>query len=179
MQNEFLGLMYKITLLWQEENQWLYQTITSNEVTKNSRIIRIGREPSLCDIVIKDTTKTVSPLHAGICFDLTTNTFYLNNLTQNFSQPNPILVDGKKIIVQKAPLRIGSQIFLGKKLLKVKTIKVKKQLPPVTINPSIYGIKCQCGNILPYSYLELFCPFCGRTIQSGQIQILKSSSKLQ
>ena len=166
-------------MLWQEETKWLNQTITSNQVTKIPSIIRIGREPSLCDIVIKDTKKTVSRLHAEIYFDLTTNTFYLNNLTKNFSQPNPIFVDGKKIIVQKAPLRIGSQIFLGKKLLKVKTIKVKTKLPPITINSPVYGIKCQCGNILPYSYLELFCPLCGRTIQSGQIQVLKSSSKLK
>ena len=171
--------MYKITLLWQEDTQWLSQTINSNQVTKIPGIIRIGREPSLCDIVIKDTTKTVSRLHAEICFDSTTNTFYLNNLTKNFSKPNPIVVDGQKIIDRKAPLRIGSQMFLGQKLLKVKTIKVKRKLPPITINSPIYGIKCICGKILPYSYLEIFCPLCGRTIQSGQIQVLKSSSKLE
>ncbi|MGB3511727.1 MAG: FHA domain-containing protein [Microcoleaceae cyanobacterium] len=164
--------MYKITLLWQEESQYLHQTITSNQVSKIPGIIRVGREPNLCDLVIKDRTKTVSRLHAEICFDSTTNTFYLNNLTKNFSQPHPIVVDGQKIIHQKAPIRIGSQIFLGKKLLKVKSIKVKTKQPPVNRNSPVYGIKCICGNILPYSYLELFCPLCGRTIQSGQTQVL-------
>ena len=171
--------MYKITLLWQEETQARYQTITSNQVTKIPGIIRVGREPNLCDLVIKDTTKTVSRLHAEICFDSTTNTFYLNNLTKSFSRPNSIVVDGQKIIDRTAPLRIGSQIFLGKKLLKVKTINFQTTAATPTINSPIYGIKCICGNILTYSYLELFCPLCGRTVQSAQTEVLKSSSKLK
>ncbi|MCX7592936.1 MAG: FHA domain-containing protein [Fischerella sp.] len=58
--------MHKITFEWMEGNQIRSRTISSDEQTIVANKIRIGRDSSLCDVVVGDPTNQVSRLHAEI-----------------------------------------------------------------------------------------------------------------
>ena len=167
--------MYKLTLEWMEGNRSRSQTFTSTSHTKQRGTIRIGRDRDQCDLVLSENERSLSRLHVEIFIKENTNQFWVRNLTQEQLPPkrNPVIVDGQKILEEEAPLKVDSQIQLGKIVLKIRAIE---QQQPEINQPSaqpVYGIKCPTGHVLPHDYLGLFCPHCGKGIQSGESQVLR------
>lgn len=167
--------MYKLTLEWMEGNQGRSQTFTSTQATKHQGTIRIGRAREQCDLVLSETESSLSRLHVEIFLNTSTNNFWVRNLTKDRppAKRNPVIVDGQKILDGKVELKVGSQIQLGKIALKISAIEQIQSEINQASHPPVYGIKCPSGHILPYDYLGLFCPHCGKGIQSGESQVLK------
>ncbi len=117
--------MHKITLEWQEENQNMSRTISSEHQTKTPGVIRIGRDPLQCDVIIQDSTNRVSRLHAEIFFNLNENSFYIRNATLNQGQPNVILVNDKPVIEEEI-LSISNKIKLRDFPINIGNIEVEK-----------------------------------------------------
>ena len=107
--------MHKIALEWVEEGRNRSQAFSFSKPNEPS--IRIGRDESQCDVIIKDPAKTVSGLHIEIFFDVAKKTFYLRNLTKNRDRPNPALVNGQKIVAEDVALSRCTTIQLGKMTL--------------------------------------------------------------
>jgi tetratricopeptide (TPR) repeat protein len=115
---------YELTLEWTQNNQTFTRIISPNQATKVPNVIRIGRDPTLCDVVIEDNDCKISRLHIEIFFNQTINAFYLRNATINQPQENIVLVDGELIRDQEVPLGINSVIQLRALLLRVINISV-------------------------------------------------------
>lgn len=170
------AIMYKLTLEWMEGGRERSQTFTSVQTTKCPGAIRIGRSKEHCDLVLSETESSLSRLHAEIFLNTNTNNFWVRNLTRDrpAAKRNPIIVDSEKILDKEASIKIGSQIQLGKIVLKIGAIEQieSEQIDRVSGQP-VYGVKCPSGHILPYNYLGLFCPHCGKAMQSGESEVLK------
>ncbi|MUG98476.1 FHA domain-containing protein [Scytonema sp. UIC 10036] len=121
--------MYQITFKWTDGTQNLSQTIASEQPTKVPGVIRIGRDPQQCDVVIQDSANRISRLHAEIFFNSHSNTFYLRNTTWNQEQPNVVLVDEKLVVEEEAPLQSGSVIRLRE--IPVTVVKLEVDRPPL------------------------------------------------
>lgn len=170
--------MYKLTLEWREGNQGRSQTFTSATPTKHRGTIRIGRDRKQCDLVLSETESSLSRLHVEIFFNTSTQSFWVRNLTKDRlpAKRNPVIVDNQKILDGEVEIKVGSQIQLGK--LAFKIIAIEQQQPELdrASDLPVYGINCPSGHVLPYDYLGLFCPHCGKGIQSGESQVLREKS---
>lgn len=162
--------MQQLTLEWAAANQNLSQTVSLDQSTKTTGVIRVGRDATLCDVVLKhpdpSIEKTVSGLHVEIFLNPATNSFYLRNLTRDRQppkQPNPVVVDGQKVITEEVPLRAGSQIRLGRMALTVKAIDSPQAAPQLPQTPQYVKV---CANSktphhYPLSYNNFNCEICG------------------
>ena len=172
------GTMNQLTLEWTEVDQIRTQTVLEGQPSKNPGTVRIGRDQGQCDLVLTDPT--VSGLHAELFFNPQLQEFRVRNLRES----NPPVVDGQLLKQgEEAPLRAGSQIYLGQMELKVVSVSLAAAsfpatvlLPPLekavapqsSIAPLEYGLKCsRCGRISPYSQLELGCPWCGISLAAA------------
>ena len=108
--------MNKLTLEWAEAGQFKTQAISDQQLSKNPATVRIGRDASLCDVVLSDFT--VSPLHAEIFFDPQQQCFYLRNLRDT----NPPIVNGLLVPQGQVMLDEGTTIQLGAVELRVRSI---------------------------------------------------------
>ncbi|PSB56299.1 serine/threonine protein kinase, partial [filamentous cyanobacterium CCP1] len=81
-------LIHEMTLQWVEGGQAHSQVIYPNQPSCHLGSIRIGRDPTRCDIVLSDIT--VSGLHVEIFFNAQDRSFYVRNLRET----NPPLVNG-------------------------------------------------------------------------------------
>jgi len=151
--------MYKFTLEWIENGRQRSQTLSSTDITKEPGEIRIGRDKDKCDVILPEQEATVSRLHAAIFYDSQNNQLLLKNLTANKPQPNPIIVDSKKIIRETTILVLGSVINIGK-------IRITVTQLELTVEKALYGVKCLNGHIIPYDYVGDFCPHCGYGLQA-------------
>jgi len=187
--------MHELTLRWIENGQIRTETLHHQQPSKNPGTIRIGRDPSKCDIVLHDPT--VSGLHIEIFFNPQQHSFVLRNLRET----NPPLVNGQSIGQGEVVLSQGSLIHLGQLPLTIAAISlveigvpatlviapppIKQPLapqplqgssqPPVPTNPT-YGLQCpnrKCGKTSPYSRLDLGCPWCGTSLAAA-VSILVS-----
>lgn len=159
--------MQQLILEWAIANQNLSQTVSLDQSTKTPGVIRIGRDATLCDVVLHhpdpSIEKTVSGLHIEIFLNSTTNSFYLRNLTRDRQppkQPNPVVVDGHKVITEEVPLRTGSQIRLGRMALTVKAI----ESPQASPQPPQYMRVCansKTPHYYPLTYNKFNCEACG------------------
>jgi len=162
--------MQQLTLEWAIANQNLSQTLLLDQSTKTPGVIRVGRDASRCDVILNhpdpSIEKTVSGLHIEIFFNPTTNTFYLRNLTRDRQppkQPNPVVVDGQKVITEEVPLRVGSQIRLGRMTLTVRAIELPQVAAQVPGRPQYMKV---CANsktphYYPLTYDKFNCEACG------------------
>ncbi|WAL59367.1 FHA domain-containing protein [Thermocoleostomius sinensis] len=170
--------MQQLTLEWAAADQHLSQTVSLQQSTKNPGTIRVGRDATMCDVVIKhpDPTieKTVSGLHIEIFFNPEHHQFYLRNLTRDRQppkRPNPVVVDGQKVVMEEVPLHVGSQIRLGRMALQVKSIDTQ----PVPVEPPAVPIYQRvCGNprtphYHPLTYDKLNCDICGYVMQGATL----------
>lgn len=107
-----------IILEWQEHQRTHRRQL---EIRDPSQVIRLGRDPSLCDVVFTDPT--VSGLQAEIASD--GQGVYLRCLRET----NPPWVDGRRMGKTPVPLRKGSVVRLGRTQIKVVAAEVG---PPAT-----------------------------------------------
>ena len=155
--------MHRLALEWLEDGRNRSQAFSFD--SSASRPIRIGRDASQCDVILKDSTKTVSGLHVEIYVNSQNHTFYLRNLTKSRDKPNPAWVDGQKIIQQEIPLKPGSTIQLGKMSLKV-------NIEPASVRKPVYGLKRHvCGNVSPQADLSLVCRWCGTSLTAAETAV--------
>ncbi|MEG4590045.1 FHA domain-containing protein, partial [Microcoleus sp. MOSTC5] len=108
--------MNQLTFEWAEAGQLRIEAISDQQPSKNPGTVRIGRDASLCDIVLSDFT--VSPLHAEFFFDPQQQCFYLRNLRAT----NPPVVNGLLVPQGQVMLDEGTTIQLGAVELRVQSI---------------------------------------------------------
>lgn len=162
--------MHKIVLEWVEEGRNRSQTFSFDR--PNEPPIRIGRDESQCDVIIKDPSKTVSGLHVEIFFDVAKHTFYLRNVTKNREKPNPARVNGLKVVAEDVALKYRSTIQLGKVML---TANVTSDAPE---DAPVHGLKCHvCGHISPQASLSLVCQWCGTSLASAPTAVYFPNEK--
>ena len=152
--------MHKITLEWVEEGRNRSQTFSFDK--PNEPPIRIGRDESQCDVIVKDPAKTISGLHVEIFFDVARRNFYLRNLTKNREKPNPAWVNGQKVVGEDVVLSRRAMIQLGKITL---TANVTSDVPE---DAPVNGLKCHvCNHVSPQASLSLVCQWCGTSLASA------------
>jgi pSer/pThr/pTyr-binding forkhead associated (FHA) protein len=163
--------MYQITLEWSDNDRIRTKTLTADDYTHISQTIIIGRGgEDVCDVVLKHQNpqilNTVSNVHLALFYDPNRNCFFAKNLTQNRQPPkipNPVIINGKKVITEVVKIEQGTQIKLGKLLLKVKVLDIKK-------SNNQFVVKCSNPNhphIIDRQYESLNCPICGYIVFTG------------
>lgn len=152
--------MHKLALEWVEEGRNRSQSFSFDK--PNEPPIRIGRDESQCDVILKDSSKTVSGLHVEIFFDVKKHTFYLRNLTRKRDKPNPAWVNGQKVVTDEVPLKHRATIQLGKVTIKTNVTSDAPEDAPMN------GLKCHvCGHVSPQASLSLVCQWCGTSLASA------------
>ncbi|MDQ2100264.1 MAG: FHA domain-containing protein [Tychonema bourrellyi B0820] len=167
----------QLTLEWTEAGVRQNQTIQNGQPSKNQGTVRIGRDPSKCDIILSHPT--VSGLHIEIFFNQESQEFEVRNLR---GESNPPLVDGKILVQGEAKLRCGSRLYLGELQLDVVWVSVTEvEIPHKVLvveektlgyssptGPSRYGLQCpKCLRISPYAQLSAGCPWCGTSLAAA------------
>jgi hypothetical protein len=180
--------MHEITLEWQEAGQIRQETIHDQQPGQYSGTVRIGRDPTRCDIILSDPT--VSGLHVEIGFNPSTQSFVLRNLRYS----NPPVVDDRQIVTGEVPLNQGCIIYLGQLELKVvkvclhpysspipQTIILPPHSPSVTHQaiPDVatYGLECpHCHRISPYEQIDWGCQWCGTSLSAAASVLISPSN---
>lgn len=103
--------MSVIVLEWQENGRTHRRQMSLSTPTS---VIRLGRDPNVCDIVFTDPT--VSGLQAEIASD--GQGVFLRCLRES----NPPWVDGQRLGAMPVPLQTGSVIRLGRTVVKVVSV---------------------------------------------------------
>jgi len=163
--------MYQITLQWSEGDRTLTRTITAEDHTHTPQKIIIGRgSEDVCDLVLKHQNpqilNTVSNVHLELFYEQNQNCFFAKNLTQNRQPPklpNPVLINGQKVITEVVKIEQGTKIKLGKILLTVKVLELKKP-------NNQFVVKCSNPNhshIVDPQFEGLNCPICGYIVFTG------------
>lgn len=162
--------MNPLTLQWDEGSR-------PRQVMLNwdpSRQYTLGRSAG-CDVVLVDPDKNVSGIHGGIeCRD---GGYVLVNLTRDRvspQRPNPIWVNGIKVIEQEIPLKTQTQIQMGKLVLTVDVNPVGIKSDHPLVPPSLGSLRVKCSraedpHLLALSYIGQNCPFCGQIVVSSTV----------
>ncbi|MGB7416710.1 MAG: FHA domain-containing protein, partial [Thermosynechococcaceae cyanobacterium] len=98
--------MTQLTLQWHEGNQLKTQVIGEQYPSRQPGIVKLGRDPARCDIVLSD--RSVSGLHVEIFWQQ--NHFYLRNLRAS----NPPQVNQAPVVQGEVPLHQNTKICLGR-----------------------------------------------------------------
>ena len=130
--------VHELTLEWYEAGLLHNRLINPQQTTRYPGTVRIGRDPTRCDIVLSDIT--VSGLHVEIFFNPDDQHFYVRNLRET----NPPIIDGRSLPQGERVLNQDSCLRLGQMELKVIAISVKEY-------PSGYGHAGQKPSIPPNS----------------------------
>ncbi|WP_448380748.1 PrsW family glutamic-type intramembrane protease [Gloeomargarita sp.] len=112
-----------IVLEWQENQRTHRRQL---QIRDPSQVIRLGRDPSLCDVVFTDPT--VSGLQAEIASD--GQGVYLRCLRET----NPPWVDGKRMGATPVPLRPGSVVRLGRTEVRVVSVGVADEVTDLSLS---------------------------------------------
>ncbi|MGB5961439.1 MAG: FHA domain-containing protein [Coleofasciculaceae cyanobacterium] len=171
--------MNEITIEWQEAGQIRQETIRDNQPSKYPGMIRLGRDPLQCDIVLNDPT--VSGLHVEIFFNNQYQSFALHNLRDT----NPPVVDGREIKYGEAFLSTGSSIYLGQLAIVVAVVSLHQSYQPIPPTQLVapqsvaalasYGLQCpNCGKISPYERLDWGCQWCGTSLAAAASIVMSS-----
>ncbi|RUT01881.1 hypothetical protein DSM106972_065040 [Dulcicalothrix desertica PCC 7102] len=132
--------MYEITFGWQIQGKRLSQSL-SFDSTKAPGIIKIGRDPNQCDVLVVDANNHVSRLHAEIIFNSDSGIFYLQNATLHKPQPNTVFLNSD-IVTEKVEIHNGDIIVLRDVPITVESMRVqiKNQIQaPVAANINQYN----------------------------------------
>ena len=106
--------MNEIIISWQEKDLTKTKTIRELQPSKNPGTVRLGREPSNCDIIFDDPS--ISRVHVEIFYNNQYDKFYLRNLKSN----NPPIVDNELVVKPaEVVLNNNSVICLGQTKIKV------------------------------------------------------------
>ncbi|BAZ06405.1 FHA domain-containing protein [Calothrix sp. NIES-3974] len=175
--------MNALTLQWHDAGQERTQTIYENQPSKNYGTVRIGRDPSRCDIVL--TNPTVSGLHVEIFFSHQYQQFMIRNLRSQ----NPPLVNGQRLVQGELPIHQGSTFLLGDASIHVFAVSITSSNSiPATIlaipepgqnqnhqhsHPALqsqgtYGLECpKCHRVSSIEHLQVGCPWCGTSLAAA------------
>ncbi len=110
----------ELTLSWVEAGEPKKQVIREGQLSKTPGTFRLGRNPSLCDLVLSDAT--VSGLHAEIFVQPQQDSFFIRSLRES----NPLIVNGQSLPVGELPLNKGSTFRLGQVDFQVTEISLKQ-----------------------------------------------------
>jgi serine/threonine-protein kinase len=113
-------LVHELTLEWYDAGLPHSRVIQPHQSTRHLGAVRIGRDPTRCDVVLSDIT--VSGLHVEIFFNPDDQHFYVRNLRTT----NPPVVDGRTLPQGERVLNQESRLQLGQVELKVTTIVVRE-----------------------------------------------------
>lgn len=113
-------LIHELTLEWYDAGLLHRRDIQPQQSTRYPGAVRIGRDPSRCDIVLSDIT--VSGLHVEIFFNSDDQHFYVRNLRET----NPPVIDGRSLPQGERVLNQDSRLQLGQVELNVTAISVKE-----------------------------------------------------
>ncbi len=185
--------MHELTLKWIEAGEIRTQTLWDKQPSKNPGTVRIGRDPTRCDIVLLHPT--VSGLHVEIFYDAQKSHFYLRNLRPT----NPSQVDGQLLAQGEIILTQGSILYLGQ--VKLKVIAIDPRFP-MTVDLSAteddsessnsqplrrrvprkplptYGLRCShCQKVSHYKLLDFGCPWCGTSLESARSVLMSIQGK--
>ena len=106
--------MNEIIISWQEKDLTKIKTIRELQPSKNPGTVRLGREPSNCDIIFDDPS--ISRVHVEIFYNNQYDKFYLRNLKSN----NPPIVDNELVVKPaEVVLNNNSVICLGQTKIQV------------------------------------------------------------
>lgn len=179
--------MYQFTLKWIESDQLCSKTFSATEAEQRSAVFTIGRDEQQCDIVVSDSTNTVSRLHAEIFLKPERQKLYLRNATGERAQPNFVMVDRQKVVIQDIALKAGSEIQLGKLLITVAALEISQPRANQSQNEQSqnnrplqhqeYGLQCINGHQVSYDHVRLFCPYCGTALQAVNTVIVDRTNK--
>lgn len=123
--------MTELTLQWIEDGRSRSETIHEQTPSQNPGIVRLGRDPSRCDIVLSDGS--VSGLHVEIFYDVSRNGFYLRSLRDS----NPPIVNGQSLPSGEVLLGPTNTIQLGRLQLTAKsTIPPTDVVSPASPSPA-------------------------------------------
>jgi pSer/pThr/pTyr-binding forkhead associated (FHA) protein len=122
---------WELTFRWNELGKEIEKHISSQQVTKNKDSIVIGRDSSLCDVVLND--RTVSSVNIEIIFNSQHQKFFVKKLKAT----NPPFVDNKELSGEELILYQGSIIKLGD--LDLKVVSISPDYPSPTIMPSVFS----------------------------------------
>lgn len=167
--------MYSLKFEWVDQERTYTQTISDTDKTLFHHKIIIGRgNAQECDVTIQHsnilTLKTVSKKHLEIFYNADNRTFWAKNLTATYKppkKPNPIVIDGKKIVTEVAPIEEHSEIKLGKVTITV----TKMGIADKGNSEKQYIVKCSGPeqHSLDLKYQGLNCPYCGYIVLTGTI----------
>jgi hypothetical protein len=185
--------MNELTLEWTEANQIRSETLNDRQQTKYPGVVRLGRDPSRCDIVLSHPT--VSGLHVEIDFDPQHPGFCLRNLRDT----NPPIVNGQYLTQGQVVLRQGIIIVLGQIEVKVTAVALDGSIPPTQLFPPpvpevtpdysarirraeyevteqpAYGLQCpQCQRIVAFDRPDLGCPWCGTSLAAAGSVVIEA-----
>ncbi|PSB39616.1 FHA domain-containing protein [filamentous cyanobacterium Phorm 46] len=171
----------QLNLTWTEAGVRQTQTIQNGQPTKNPGTVRLGRDPTKCDVVFSHSS--VSGLHVEIFFNQELQEYVVRNLRES----NPPLVDGKILASGEATLTSGSRIHLGQVQIDVVSVSATAVPIPQTVllsapvvqssspptGPSSYGLQCpKCSRVSPYAQLSAGCPWCGTSLAAAVSVVL-------
>lgn len=181
--NSLIRTMNALTLQWHDAGQEQSQTVYENQPSKNYGTVRIGRDPSRCDIVL--TNPTVSGLHIEIFF----NHQYQQFMIRNLRSQNPPLVNGQRLVQGELPLHQGSTFLLGETQIHISKVSItsSQQIPATIlaipepgqaqhqhspfpgISPQgVYGLECpNCHRVSSSEHLAVGCPWCGTSLAAA------------
>jgi len=153
--------MNELTLGWIQAGQLVTQKIRDRPLSKHPSNVRIGRDPSRCNIIIQHPT--ISALHVEIFFNPKHNSFYLRNLRAS----NPPIINSKKVIQGEVALSKGSSIYLGN--IELKVLAVSLSFSNSSPQKSTYSLICpKCHRNLPYERLNIGCPWDGTSLAAAE-----------
>jgi hypothetical protein len=113
----------ELNLEWIESGSLKTQRVIPNQPSKSPGVIRLGRDPGQCDIVLGDGT--VSGLHLEIYYDANSRRFFARNLRES----NPAIINGQPLTQGEIPLQPENTIQLGR--LQVRAIAMGTTTAPV------------------------------------------------
>ena len=162
--------MSDIVLEWSENGHRHRHRFELEQPTKQPGVLRIGRDPARCDLVLED--RSVSGLHVEIFFHPAEQQIGVRNLRRS----NPPLVDGQQLIQGEVLIHQGSQLHLGRLQLGVTQVHWSQAVANQSSSDG-YGLKCPnptCGKVLDYSQdrLRQGCPWCGFSLAAAQSVVI-------
>jgi FHA domain len=119
--------MFEICFGWQVQGQRFSKSLTFDS-TKLPGVIKIGRDPNQCDVVVNDANNHVSRLHAEIVFNSDSGIFYLQNATLHNPQPNTVYLNSD-IVTEQVELHYGDIIVLRDMPITVEKLQVQLKAP--------------------------------------------------
>ncbi|TVQ16686.1 MAG: FHA domain-containing protein [Leptolyngbya sp. DLM2.Bin15] len=180
--------MNRLTLEWVEHEQRKSFTVTDQMLTKQVGRVRLGRDPSRCDLVLSHPT--VSGLHVELFYDPLRSAFYVHSLRPS----NPPLLNHRPVLEEEQPLTEGDRLCLGLVEIHIGTIVLETVAPTIVTTPvvehsgdttlplkpskptapSAYGLKCpRCGQVSSYDYLKSGCPWCGASLAAANSVLME------